>query len=374
MVVRSLIASFLFARLGAKSLPNIVSVWMVALMVATGGATVFACSRATWIGSDGSVITGRSMDWPYDFNTHFYVIPRGTKNVGIRGGLEWESRYGAVVAAGSMTPGGPIDGVFDGLNEKGLGANLLYLAEADFGKEPSPAKPKISMGAWVTYVLSRHATVTEVVAEFKKDPIYIVPSTFGPGGAGHPTIHLSVTDANGDSAVIEYIAGKPVIHHDRGFQVMTNSPVFEQQLTLNRYWERMDGAKVLPGSHQSEDRFVRASYYLKRLGDAETNPRKQVAGVMSVMRNVSVPWGAPDPLHPNIAPTYWRTVLDHGRRVYYFESALSPYVVGVDLTKVDFASGTGIRSVSLEGEKAFHLSGDIGGELRPAEPIAYLAP
>jgi choloylglycine hydrolase len=346
----------------------------VAVTVVVFASGAVACSRATWLGRDGSVITGRSMDWPYDFNTHFYVIPRGTKNVGIRGGLEWESRYGAVVAAGSMTPGGPIDGAFDGLNEKGLGANLLYLAEADFGKEPSPPKPKISMGAWVTYVLSRHATVAEVVEEFRKDPIYIVPSTFGPGGGGHPTIHLSVTDATGDSAIIEYIAGKPVIHHDRGFQVMTNSPVFEQQQTLNRYWERMDGAKVLPGSHQSEDRFVRASYYLKRLGDAETDPRRQVAGVMSVMRNVSVPWGAPDPQHPNIAPTYWRTVLDHGRGIYYFESALSPYVVGVDLNAIDFAAGSGIRSVALEGETAYQLSGDISDELEPAEPIAYLAP
>jgi choloylglycine hydrolase len=347
---------------------------VTAALVAASNPTVSACSRATWLGRDGSVITGRSMDWPYDFNTHFYVIPRGTKNTGIRGGLEWESRYGAVVAAGSMTPGGPIDGAFDGLNEKGLGANLLYLAEADFGKEPQPPKPKVSMGAWVTYVLSKYATVAEVVADFEKDPLYIVPTTFGPGGAGHPTIHLSVTDATGDSAIIEYIAGKPVIHHDRANQVMTNSPVFEQQLTLNRYWERMDGTKMLPGSHQSEDRFVRASYYLKRLGDAETDPRRQVAGVMSVMRNVSVPWGAPDPEHPNIAPTYWRTVLDHGRRVYYFESALSPYVVGVDLKKIDFAPGSGIRSVALEGEKAFQLSGDISGELKPAQPITYLAP
>lgn len=358
MSFRSVLASVLIAATVAAALPPSVS----------------ACSRATWLGRDGSVITGRSMDWPYDFNTHFYVIPRGTRNVGIGGGLEWESRYGAVVAAGSMTPGGPIDGAFDGLNEKGLGANLLYLAEADFGTEPTPPKPKISMGAWVPYVLSRHATVAEVVEEFKKDPLYIVPVNFGPGGAGHPTIHLSVTDAGGDSAIIEYIAGKPVIHHDRGFQVMTNSPVFEQQLTLNRYWERMDGAKVLPGSHQSEDRFVRASYYLKRLGIEESDARRQVAGVMSVMRNVSVPWGAPDPLHPNIAPTYWRTVLDHGRRVYYFESALSPYVVGIDLKKVDFTAGSAIRSVALEGEQAFQLSGDISDQFKPAAPIAYLAP
>jgi choloylglycine hydrolase len=155
---------------------------------------------------------------------------------------------------------------------------------------------------------------------------------------------------------------------------MTNSPVFEEQLTLNKYWERLDGAKTLPGSHQSEDRFVRASYYLKRLGDQETDPRRQIAGVMSVMRNISVPWGAPDPLHPNIAPTYWRTVLDHGRKVYYFESALSPFVVAVDLKRIDFGAEKGLQSIALESQEAFARSGDITGEFRPTEPISYLAP
>ena len=333
-----------------------------------------ACSRATWLGDDGAVITGRSMDWPYDFNTHFYVIPRGFQNEGIKGGLTWASKFGTVVAAGSMTPGGPIDGAFDGVNEKGLGANLLYLAEADFGPAPASAKPRISMGAWVQYILSNYSTVSEVVEAMKSDPIYIVPSTFGPGGAGHPTVHLSISDASGDSAVIEYIKGKPVIHHDRSYQVMTNSPTFEKQLTLNTYWSRMDGSRVLPGSHQSEDRFVRASYYLKRLGTSETDPRKQVAGVFSVMRNVSVPWGAPDPDHPNIAPTYWRTVIDHTRGVYYFESALSPYVVALDLKTLGFSPKAGVRSVALEGKDSYSLVGLINKSLKPTAPIAYLAP
>ena len=107
-----------------------------------------ACSRATWLGDDGSVITGRSMDWPYDFNTHFYVIPRGFQNEGIKGGLTWASKYGTVVAAGSMTPGGPIDGAFDGVNEKGLGANLLYLAE-DPGKYGLPTENAVDVNSLV---------------------------------------------------------------------------------------------------------------------------------------------------------------------------------------------------------------------------------
>lgn len=172
---------------------------------------------------------------------------------------------------------------------------------------------------------------------------------------------------------MEYLNGKVVIHHDRKYQVMTNSPTFDKQLTLNNYWGRQDGNKFLPGSHGSEDRFVRASFYLAKLPDA-TDVRQQVAGVLSVIRNVSVPWGPVDPDHPNLAPTYWRMVIDHTRRVYYFESALSPYVVAVDLKKVDFSPKSGVRSVKVEGDEGFNLIGNINAAFKPAEPIVYLAP
>jgi penicillin V acylase-like amidase (Ntn superfamily) len=185
----------------------------------------------------------------------------------------------------------------------------------------------------------------------------------------HPTVHMSLTDPSGDSAVIEYLDGQPVIHHGRQYQVMTNSPAFAEQLTLNNYWKTLDGTKVLPGSHQSQDRFVRASYYLDKLPQA-TDERQQIAGVLSVMRNVSVPWGEPDPEHPNLAPTYWRTVVDHGRLIYYFESALSPSVVWVDLNDVDFAPGSGIRAVSLEGLEGFSLMGRINDAFAPEESIS----
>ncbi|MFN6164289.1 MAG: linear amide C-N hydrolase [Planctomycetota bacterium] len=346
---------------------------LISLIAPIPQPTADACSRATWIGRDGSVITGRTMDWPYDFNTHFYVIPRGEKNEGLPGGHSWTSKYGVVVAAGAANPGGPINGVFDGMNEKGLGGNMLYLAETDFGPEPSTNRPKISWTAWLQYVLSNFGSVSEAVDAMKGEPVYLVPVGFGPGGAGHPTVHLSLSDPSGDSAILEYLNGKLVIHHGRQYQVMTNSPTYDQQLTLNSYWSRQDGSKFLPGSHASEDRFVRASYYLSKLPDTD-QVRQQVAGVFSVMRNVSVPWGTIDPNHPNLAPTYWRTVLDHTRKVYYFESALSPSIVAVDLKQIDFAPGTGVRSVALEGESGWQLQGNINKEFKPAKPISYLAP
>ncbi|NWK73595.1 linear amide C-N hydrolase [Acinetobacter sp. SwsAc6] len=63
-------------------------------------------------------------------------------------------------------------------------------------------------------------------------------------------MHLSLSDATGDSAIIEYLAGKQVIHHDASYQVMTNSPIFDQQLALNQYWKQIGGTTFFTG-HQS---------------------------------------------------------------------------------------------------------------------------
>jgi choloylglycine hydrolase len=332
-----------------------------------------ACTRVTWLGSDGWVITGRSMDWPYAFNAHLFAVPAGSSQDGAGGvnSLTWIRRYGAIQVAGSLDSGGPINGVFDGMNSNGLVANLLYLAESDFGPAPTDNRPRISVTAWADYVLSNFGTVNEVVDAFTNPSIYLVPTNFGPGATTRPAVHLSVSDASGDSAIIEYLDGKPVIHHGRQYQVMTNSPTYGRQLELNAQWKDVDKSKDLPGSIQSEDRFVRASYYLSKL-PPPTDQRQAVAGVLSVIRNASTPWGVGDAEHPNLAPTYWRTVADSTNKVYYFESALSPNIVWVNLNKVDLGPGSGTRAVSVEGD--FSVIGNIDNQLAPAKPISFLAP
>ncbi len=332
-----------------------------------------ACSRVTWLGPDGMVITGRSMDWPYSFNSHLFAVPAGSTQDGAGGvnSLTWTRKYGAIEVAGTTDPGGPIDGVFDGMNTEGLVANLLYLGEADFGPAPTDNRPRLSFAGWVDYVLTSFATVNEVVDAFTNPSIYIVPINFGPGAAAHPTVHLSVTDASGDSAIIEYLRGKPVIHHGRQYQVMTNSPTYDEQLKLNAKWEDVDKNKELPGSIQSKDRFVRASYYLSKLPQT-SDERQAVAGVFSVMRNVSVPWGVGDPQHPNLAPTYWRSVADSTAKTYYFESTLSPNIVWMNLNKVNLGPGSGTRAVAVEGD--YSMIGNIDNRLAPAKPISFLAP
>ena len=75
---------------------------------------------------------------------------------------------------------------------------------------------------------------------------------------------------------------------------------------------------------------------------------------------------------PNISSTLWRAVADHKNRAYYFEDTASPSIVWVDLTRVDFAEGTGRRKLELQGSSV--LGGDQTKGFEAAEPFVFVAP
>lgn len=326
---------------------------------------VDACSRAVYFGQMGQTVTGRTMDWQEDMHTDLWIFPRGMKRDGGMGerGLQWTSKYGSVIA--SIYEGGTADG----MNEKGLVANLLFLAESKYPNAQGDNRPLMSIAAWTQYVLDSFATVEEAVTELRKESFRPV-SVVAPNGV-EGKIHLSISDPTGDSAIFEYIDGKLVIHHGRQYQVMTNSPVYEQQLALNEYWKQIGGTVMLPGTNRAADRFARASFYINA-AQQSADAKEAVAAVFSVMRNVSVPRGISTPDQPNISTTLWRSVADQKNRVYYFEDTASPSVVWVDLKRVDFAEGTEVRKLDL------HRNSIVGGDqtegFNSATPFTFLAP
>jgi len=283
-------------------------------MAAISGITQdsVACTRAVYLGKESQTVTGRSMDWVEDMQTNLWVFPRGMKRDGGlgKGSLEWTSKYGSVVA--SIYGGGTADG----MNEKGLVANLLYLAESEYSTAAGDERPTLVITAWAQYLLDNFATVEEAVEEVKKDAFRVVPVVAPNGAKG--TVHLAISDSTGDSAIFEYVKGKLVIHHGKEYQVMTNSPTYDKQLAINEYWKELDGAVMLPGTVRAADRFARASYYINQSRQT-ADAREAVAVVFSVMRNVSVPRGIRKKDAPNLSSTIWRTVADQKNRVYYFQ-------------------------------------------------------
>lgn len=326
-----------------------------------------ACTRLVYLGPNGNIVTARSMDWKSDVATNLWILPRGTKRSGEAGpnSIEWTSKYGSVVATGYDVS------TTDGVNEAGLNANVLWLAESEYPKFEKGSKPGLTIAAWAQYVLDNFATVAEAVAALEKEPFTVVTANV-PGEDRLTTLHLSMSDASGDSAIIEYIAGKQVIHHDRKYQVMTNSPIFEQQLALNTYWQQISGTVMLPGTNRASDRFARASFYVNAIPKDE-DPNRALASVFSVIRNVSVPYGLTTPNEPNISSTRWRTVVDHKRKLYFFESALTPNTFWADLKMIDFSKETGtVKKLDLGRNQDHTYSGNATSAFKNSAPFKFL--
>ena len=248
-------------------------------------APAAACSRAVYFGKAGQTVTGRTMDWfVSDMDTNMWLYPRGLERTSnTKTPLNWKSKYGSVVV--TIYEGAAADG----MNEEGLVANLLYLAESKYPiAKADDKRPTLAISAWAQYALDSYATTAEAVDGLRKEEFRMVPIQAPTGEPG--TVHLSISDASGDSAIFEYIDGKLTIHQGKQYQVMTNSPVFSQQIPLAAYWKSIGGSTMLPGTNRATDRFARLSYYINETTQTD-DPRRAVAIVFSVMRNASVPIG-----------------------------------------------------------------------------------
>lgn len=321
-----------------------------------------ACTRVVYQGLDGMILTGRSMDWKYEIPANLWLFPRGMERHGAVGpnSVIWTSRYGSIITSSFDIAS------TDGMNEKGLVANLLWLAEATY-PEFSADQMGLSVAAWVQYVLDNFATVKEAVAALREEAFVVVSSDI-PGTERFATLHLSISDAKGDNAIFEYLDGQLHIHHSMAYTVMTNSPVFEQQLALNAYWQEIGGLVMLPGTNRAADRFVRASFYIDAI-PRTSDPRLAVASVFSVIRNVSVPFGISSAEEPNISSTRWRSVSNQKHQIYYFETALTPNTFWVDLREVDFSEGNPVLRLSLENHEIH--AGNALHAFEVAEPFQF---
>lgn len=340
---------------------------VAALIAAIVGADfAAACSRVLWADNGQAVVVGRNMDWSEDMRSNLWAFPRGIARSGLGGdnSLGWTSKYGSVATSVYEL------GTADGMNEKGLVANLLWLTETDYGKR-DPKVPGLSLSLWVQYVLDNFATVAEAVAASEQGHFQILPLKV-PGLDTLATVHLALADASGDSAIIEIVdGGKVRIHHDRSYTVMTNSPPFEQQLANLKRYRGFGGAAALPGTSEPADRFVRAAYYLQNLLKPQDR-RQTIAEMLSVMRNVAQPFVRPSAARPEASHTVWRTVADATDRLYFFESTLSPNIVWVRLDDLDLSPGAPVRKLDLV--HSGDLVGDVTASFKSSEPLAFLGP
>ena len=86
--------------------------------------------------------------------------------------------------------------------------------------------------------------------------------------------------------------------------------------------------------------------------------REATASVLSVMCNVSVPFGAPYK-DVGIYNAEYRTVIDITNKRYFFELSTLPNVIWTDLADLDFSEGSGVRMLDPNN---FDLTGNVTGK------------
>lgn len=298
------------------------------------------CTRIFWNTNDVAKTVSRCMDWEVSDEPELWFVPRGTTRHGgsDADALTWTSAHASVVT--SMWNMGTVDG----LNDAGLAAHALYLDPEDVAFAEPDGRASIANAMWVQYLLDNYSSVAEAVADIER--VRITSPLFRGIELG---IHIAIEDASGDSAIIEPLEGKLVVHHGRDFTVMSNSPTLDKQLENLQRYRPFGGELPPPGDITSADRFVRASYFLHYLPEPD-DIEQAVAGVFQLIENVAVPYGAPYSTG-DVYPTWWRAGADLTNRIYYFGSTRSPNIFWVDLDEL--VDGTEVRSLNPRDPERF---------------------
>lgn len=300
------------------------------------------------------------MDWPESTQPLIVAFPAGRERDGVHPAgivedpnpLRWTSHHASLVT----TIYGM--GTVDGLNDAGLAGHGLYLEATDFGTR-EPGKPGVQAGLWLQYLLDQADTVAEALTLMDGIDVLMV------NAHGHDAnLHLALEDGGGDSAIIEFAGGHPVIHHGRQFTLMTNDPTYDEQLELlsRQDFSHPSRDMPLPGNVNPVDRFQRAAYYSALL-PAPATQREAVAGMLAVVRNVSVPFGAPYGDF-GVYNTEYRTVTDLTNRMYFFELTTSPNVIWIDMDRLDLAPGSPVVVLDPYDQS---LVGDVTAAFTPGE-------
>lgn len=338
---------------------------ILCLMILTLGMNhidAYSCTRVVYK-CDSMVATARTMDWKEDLKTNIYIFPRGIER---KGGLaddcmKWKSKYGSVASAGYDI------GICDGINEKGLVVNILFLPETIY-ETINDERSVMGLSIWTQYVLDNFSTVCEAVRELSKDEFKLNGPELPNGSKS--TLHMSISDRYGNNAIVEYIDGEINIYEGEEYRVLTNSPAYNLQLAVNNYWEQVGGINMLPGTNKSSDRFARASFYIKAVTQTE-DANIAIPTLMSVIRNVSVPFGISTPDAPHISSTRWITISDQKNLVYYFESIVPFTSFHIKLKDIDFSEGSGERILKMSDGSIY--SGNATSEFKPSEtPFKFL--
>lgn len=320
--------------------------------------SVNACTDFLIKTTDDTSIVGRSMEWGVDLQSHVWQHSRGETRSSTtpdgKTGATWKSKYGYLgLDADNM----PL--AIDGINEAGFSLGLLWMPGTVYqdvpAATPAAALSIVDIGHWL---LGNFKTVDEAKAAIGKMRVW-APQLADWGGT--PTAHLALHDAQGNSAVIEFVDGKQVVYDNPG-RVLTNAPTFDWHRTNVNNYVNLSAANAkpiavrgtvlappgqgggflgIPGDWTPPSRFIRTTAMLgfaKAVKDAPAG----VILAQHILNAVDIPLGDVRQTSGQIDHsdyTQWIVVKDLTNRVLYFRSYDNLTLRAIDLKKLNFAEG-----------------------------------
>ncbi len=287
----------------------------------------YACTNLGFSYQDEHLVA-RNFDW-INNHTALVINPKGKKRqtTQLSHGekpLKWTANYGSVTF--DMTaPDGSVayDAVVGGMNQKGLVASVLVLDQAKF-QQPSSRLPNINSSYLAQYWLDNYATVFQAVQALKH--LHVVATLW----RGKPvTIHYVLRDAQGNTAIVEYLQSKPHIYlgKNKSHDVLTNSSV-KQGMKLSQHLYLTNNTLKPLLRYSSEARYIRAMKFLQHMPAPKS--REQAIGYgFAALQDVAEPPGTP-------WPTVWSVVYNTKTLKLFYRMLSDPRIRTVALGALPF--------------------------------------
>ncbi|MPY24400.1 linear amide C-N hydrolase [Shewanella sp. YLB-07] len=273
-----------------------------------------ACTTAVYNNGDAH-LTVRTMDW---FG-HDDAVVVGT-GVGMvhtyseTDGLKTPAKYAAMKIE-SFTPGL----VAEAMNEEGLEARILYLS-TDAGTQFAEDRPdvkNVDAASVPRWAVDNFATVADVINAL--DEVDVIPTEVcdlpnHEGECLYPPVHYQFTDAQGNTAVVEFIDGKMQAYTEDGSAYMSNDPEFSVHLILDA--EATEAGSTI----RAYDRRLRAKSVIADMYARDVTDNAQAkASIKAVGATVFAGYDQVDPYVNNVFPTLWTIYTDRDAKEWQLD-------------------------------------------------------
>ena len=339
------------------------------------------CTGLKLLTQDGNAVHGRTLEFGETIDSSVAFIPRNypfTATTPLGPGLAYKSKYAVL---GTITFDTLL--VMDGMNEKGLSVGTFYFP--GFAEYTPTTKDNqlnsLSPLDFPNWILTQFADLQGVIANLPS--IFIAPTVNKSWGEQAAPFHFIVYDREGNSIVIEPIAGQLAVTNNP-LGTLTNSPTFDWHMTNLRNYINLSPKNVepltamgvtlkpfgqgsglvgLPGDFTPPSRFVRASLYAMT-AEKPANVDEGVFQAFHILNQFDIPVGSIQQAGQNgvIHNDYTQATVVHDpvNLKYYFRTYKNQDIKVADLNAFD-KSGQKILKISTDGREKYT---DISKELK----------